>query len=362
MNPTTPPTGILVVSHGSPLTEANERFVALVGRIAARLDADNLRPAFFSLARPNIADRVAELAARGVRRIVLLPYFLYAGQHVTHDIPALLDECRRQFPAVAFEVLPTLESDPALEDLVVERLAAVAASPAALPTTGEEIQRRSYQIIARTLDAITGAAVGATAGLPSSARNTVGQANRGTRDITSAELADDEQRKIVQRIVHATADFSFIRSLRIHPEAVRRGRDALAAGRPVLCDVKMLAAGMTHVRNEVVCAIGDPRVAALAAEKQCTRAAAAMELLAPRLAGAIVAIGNAPTALAKLLQLVRDGGPRPALVVGLPVGLVGAREAKLALVESDLCYITNVTARGGSPAAAAAVNALASEG
>ena len=86
----------------------------------------------------------------------------------------------------------------------------------------------------------------------------------------------------------------------------------------------MLQAGITKVRNEVVCAIGDPEVAALAQERQCTRAAAAMELLAPRLAGAIVAIGNAPTALGKLLEIVRGGGPRPALVVGLPVGLVGA--------------------------------------
>ncbi len=327
MNEATRPIGILIVSHGSPRAEANERFVALTWRIAARLGVKNILPAFFSIARPNIADRVAELADRGVRRIVLLPYFLCTGQHVTHDIPALLDQCRGQFPAISFEVLPTLESDPALEDLVVERLAAVCASPAVLPTLGDEIQRRSYQIIAPQLDA--------------------------------AGLVDAAGRKIVERIVHATADFSFIRSLRIHPEAVRRGREALAAGRPVLCDVTMLQAGMTHVRSEVICAIGDPQVAALAAEKRCTRAAAAMELLAPRLADAVVAIGNAPTALVKLLELVRGGGPRPALVVGLPVGLVGAREAKLALLESDLCYITNVTARGGSPAAAAAVNALA---
>ena len=77
-------------------------------------------PAFFSIARPNILDRVAELAALGVRRVVLMPYFLYSGQHVTHDIPALLDECRRQFPGVALEVLPTLENDPAIEDLVLD--------------------------------------------------------------------------------------------------------------------------------------------------------------------------------------------------------------------------------------------------
>jgi precorrin-8X/cobalt-precorrin-8 methylmutase len=333
MNNPTGPTGILIVSHGSPRTEANERFGALAGRIAARLGAENVLPAFFSIARPSISDRVAELAARGVTRIVLLPYFLYAGQHATHDIPALVEQCRRQFPAIALEVLPTLEGDPALEDAVVERLTPVAASAAALPALGKEIQRRSHQIIARQLDAAAAADTAAAWGAAG--------------------------RRIVERIVHATADFSFARSLHIHPEAVERGRAALAAGQPIFCDVKMLQAGITKVRNEVVCAIGRPEVAALAQQRQCTRAAAAMEWLTPRLAGAIVAVGNAPTALRKLLEIVRGGGPRPALVVGLPVGLVGAREAKLSLLESDLCYITNTTARGGSPVAAAAVNALA---
>ena len=155
-----------------------------------------------------------------------------------------------------------------------------------------------------------------------------------------------------RRIVHATADFSFARSLRIHPEAVERGRAALAAGKPVICDVRMLQAGMTKVRNEVLCAIDRAGGGRRWPGSGCTRAAAAMELLAPRLDGAIVAVGNAPTALWKVLEIARGGGPRPALVVGLPVGLVGAREAKLALLESDLCYITNTSrprrqSRGG---------------
>ncbi len=163
-------------------------------------------------------------------------------------------------------------------------------------------------------------------------------------------------------MVHATADVSFARTLRIHPQAIERGLAALAAGKPILCDVKMLQAGMTKVRSEILCAVDRPEVAALARDKGCTRAAAAMELLAPHLEGAIVAIGNAPTALWKIMEMARDGGPRPALVVGLPVGFVGARESKLALWESGLCYITNTSPRGGSPVAAAAVNALATLG
>jgi precorrin-8X/cobalt-precorrin-8 methylmutase len=200
-------------------------------------------------------------------------------------------------------------------------------SHAALPSDAAGIERRSYEIIDRQLG--------------------------------DWGPADPGARQIIRRVVHATADVSFARSLRIHPQAVERGRAALAAGKPILCDVRMLQAGMTKTHSEILCAIARPEAAALAQARGSTRAAAAIELLSPQLDGAIVAIGNAPTALWKVLELARQGGPRPALVVGLPVGLVGARESKQALLESDLCYITNVGSRGGSPVAAAAVNALA---
>jgi precorrin-8X/cobalt-precorrin-8 methylmutase len=120
----------------------------------------------------------------------------------------------------------------------------------------------------------------------------------------------------------------------------------------------MLQAGVNRVRNEVLCAIDHGEVARLARTKGCTTAAAAMEFLAPHLDGAIVAVGTAPTALWKILELAR-AGHRPALVIGLPVGFVAARESKLALLHSDLCWITNTSPRGGSLVAAAAVNALA---
>jgi precorrin-8X/cobalt-precorrin-8 methylmutase len=246
---------------------------------------------------------------------------------VTVDIPALLDECRQRFPHLALELLPTLENDPALEDLLVERLSPLSGPAVDQPAEGAAIERRSYEIIDRQI-----------------------------RDWGSF---DDDARQIVRRVVHATADISFARTLRIHPQAVQRGRAALAAGQPIICDVNMLAAGLTKVRNEVICAIGREEVLALARDKSCTRAAAAAEWLAPRLDGAIVAIGNAPTALWKVIELAASGGPRPAVVVGLPVGFVGAKESKLALLDSGLCYITNTSPRGGSPVAAAAVNALA---
>jgi precorrin-8X/cobalt-precorrin-8 methylmutase len=323
------PSAILVVSHGSPRATTNEGFVSLVGRIAARLDTAEILPAFFSIARPSIVDQVAALVSRGFRRVVLMPYFLYSGQHITQDVPVLLEECRRQFPDVTIELLPTLENDPALEDVVVERLTPVAGGGADPVTiaVGPAIQQRSYQIIARQLAAYGPMEPGAAA--------------------------------VLRRIVHATADLSFARTLRIHPEAIQRGRAALAAGKPVVCDVRMLQAGITKTRNEVLCAIDRDDVVVAAQQNGCTRAAAAIEQLASQLDGALVAIGNAPTALRKVLEIVRAGGPRPAVVVGLPVGFVDAAESKLALLESGLCYITNIGPRGGSPVAAAAVNALA---
>jgi precorrin-8X/cobalt-precorrin-8 methylmutase len=327
MNPATTATGILVISHGSPRAEANQGFVGLVERVAARLGSRDVLPAFFSIARPDIPDQVAALAARGIRRILLMPYFLYSGQHVTADIPAIMEECRRGHAGIELELLATLENDPAVEDVVVERLSPHAGPSAPLPSEGAAIERLSMEIIE-------------------------GQVRDWGTD-------DARVRKIVSRVIHATADISLARTLRVHAAAVERGTAALAQGCPIICDVRMLQAGITRVRSEILCAIDEEEVIAAARQQRSTRAAAAMERLAPRLEGAIVAIGNAPTALWKVLEIAARGGPRPALVVGLPVGFVGARQSKLALLESDLCYITNTSPRGGSPVAAAAVNALA---
>ena len=164
---------------------------------------------------------------------------------------------------------------------------------------------------------------------------------------------------IARRVIHATADYSFGQSLRVDPGAAERAAEAMAAGRPIICDVRMLQAGITKTGCEVLCAIDNPQVVEMADSKGTTRAAAAMNALADRMDGAIVAIGNAPTALWRVLQLAADGRAAPAVVVGLPVGLVGAAESKQALIESGLCYVSNVGPRGGSPVAAAAVNALA---
>jgi precorrin-8X/cobalt-precorrin-8 methylmutase len=141
---------------------------------------------------------------------------------------------------------------------------------------------------------------------------------------------------------------------------------ALSAGAPVLCDTQMVAAGITRSRlptaNEVMCALGDARVPALAAELGTTRTAAAIELWRERLGGSLVVVGNAPTALFRLLELLAGGAPAPAAVIGVPVGFVGAAESKEALAaHAGVEYLIVRGRRGGSAIAAAAVNALGSE-
>jgi precorrin-8X/cobalt-precorrin-8 methylmutase len=166
------------------------------------------------------------------------------------------------------------------------------------------------------------------------------------------------------RLVHAAGDASILRDLVWSEGAVAAGKAALAKGAPLLVDAAMVAAGIARRlvrRNAVLCRIGDRRVPALARRLETTRAAAAVELWRPDLAGAVVAIGNAPTALFHLLEIVAAGAPAPALVLGFPVGFVGAAEAKAALAENrlGLPFVAIQGRRGGSALAAAAVNALA---
>ncbi|MFI9271171.1 precorrin-8X methylmutase [Kitasatospora sp. NPDC052896] len=173
--------------------------------------------------------------------------------------------------------------------------------------------------------------------------------------------------QVAVRMIHACGMTDLVADLLYSPGVVAAARSALRAGAPILCDVSMVASGVTRKRlpadNEVVCTLSDPAVPGLAAELGTTRSAAAMELWRDRLAGSVVAVGNAPTSLFRLLEMVEAGAPRPAAVIGVPVGFVGAAESKQALAEhpSGLEYLVVRGRRGGSAMAAAALNAIASE-
>ncbi len=174
------------------------------------------------------------------------------------------------------------------------------------------------------------------------------------------------QARVVVRMIHACGLVELADDVQMSDDFEAAARAAMRAGRPILCDAEMVAHGVTRARlpanNAVVCTLRDPQTPALAQAMGDTRSAAALELWGERLAGALVAIGNAPTALFRLLEMIDAGAPRPAAVIGLPVGFVGAAESKAALAaRGDLPFLIVQGRKGGSAMAAAAVNALASE-
>jgi precorrin-8X/cobalt-precorrin-8 methylmutase len=177
-----------------------------------------------------------------------------------------------------------------------------------------------------------------------------------------------EEADVAVRMIHACGLVEATRHIVFGGGLVQAARAALAAGAPVLCDAEMVAHGITRARlpagNEVVCTLNDARVRALAQSLGTTRTAAAIDLWGEKLGGAIVAIGNAPTALFRLLELLDAGAPRPAAILGIPVGFVGAAEAKEALMQNPrgVPFLVLRGRLGGSAMAAAAVNALARAG
>jgi precorrin isomerase len=180
-------------------------------------------------------------------------------------------------------------------------------------------------------------------------------------------LLPEDLETVAVRLIHACGMTDIVDDLAYSVSAAAIGRKALAQGAPILCDAQMVANGVTRKRlpahNDVICTLNEPDVPALAQTLQNTRSAAALELWRPFLEGAVVAIGNAPTALFRLLEMLEEGTPKPALILGFPVGFVGAIESKAALakIHHGIPFITLHGRRGGSAMAAAAVNALAQE-
>jgi precorrin-8X/cobalt-precorrin-8 methylmutase len=184
---------------------------------------------------------------------------------------------------------------------------------------------------------------------------------------TNLENLSDDLAHVAVRLIHSCGMTDIVGELEASSDAVKAGRDALSKGASILCDSQMVANGITRGRlpknNQIICTLNYPEVPEMARQIKNTRSAAALELWRPNLAGTVVAIGNAPTALFRLLELLDEGIAKPALILGFPVGFVGAAESKAELASNSrgVPFITLHGRRGGSAIAAAAVNALAKE-
>lgn len=186
------------------------------------------------------------------------------------------------------------------------------------------------------------------------------------RDEADLDRFDEPERTVVVRMIHAAGDVGLAGLVDFSPDLVASARAALRAGAPIYTDATMIASGITRTRlpadNDVLCTLRDPRTPGIAADWQTTRSAAAVALW-DRLDGAVVAIGNAPTALFQVLEVVAAGGPRPAAIIGIPVGFVGSPESKDALAANPygIPWLVVRGRRGGSALASSAINALARE-
>lgn len=332
--------GILLLGHGSRRQDANEGLKALAAMAAAGLGVP-VEPVYFQFGRPTLAEGVARLVAEGKKEIIIIPAFLFPGMHLHKDVPGALEDLRRQYgDEVRFVLTPCIGPDPRLAEIVWERIQEAAGE---VSTNG----RLSGE---RVCDP------GAITAL--------------SRALIEDNIGEEFFRKrfpggegeIVRRVVHALGNPVVAPLMRFHPEAVAAGVAALKRGALLFTDVRMVQVGINkgalkELKGKAVCLIHHPRVCAAARAAGVTRAMAAVRAFKEQLPGSVVVIGNAPTALEEVLDQVEQG-LEPALIVGTPVGFVGAAESKARLLESRVPYITLLGRQGGSPAAVAVVNAL----
>lgn len=335
-----PQTGVIILAHGS----RGERGMVEVPETLRRL-ADGVKPliptevevigAALQFNQPTLEEAAETLVGHGAQRIVVMPYFLFSGRHITEDIPQLMEKLKHRYPEVQFTMASTLNADKLLTGLIAKRI--MACMPELLSvaqiddTSSKAIEQQSLEMVA---------------GLVPALRN-----------------MPEEEQAVVKRVVHASGDPQVAGLMKFSTSAIPDGLNALVVGRPIFTDVHMVSAGINRPLAEacgcsLYCALDETNGRPEGREQDTTRAAAAMHRLGKRLDGAIAAIGNAPTALLALLELIDNDGIKPALIVGMPVGFIQAKESKEELMKRHVPYITVVGNRGGSALAAATVNAL----
>jgi len=323
---------ILLLGHGSMRNEANAMLFRVAELLRNRLPGKPVHPAFMQFGKPDFFEGAKACINSGATRVIVHPYFLVAGDHVTRDIPGMMDEMSEKYSGVTFVMTKPLGIHDNLAGVVAERVAeAVGKSDSGTETRMSPgmIEAASFKIIDLEL---------------------------------GRTLHDDKTHSIIRRVIHATGDFTFADNMRFHARAVEAGVQAIRAGKNILADVHMVEAGINKALlakfgGRVICGISDEETAREAVASKQTRAEVAIERHAHDNIG-IVAVGNAPTALMRTMDLIAFGAFAPALVVGVPVGFVNAAESKDRLNSQDYPFVTTLGRKGGSPVAAAAVNAI----
>ena len=327
--------GVIILVHGSRGERAvSEQPCALQGLI--RVLTYILPPgiqyegASLQFSHPNLEEAALSLISKGVKNIIIAPYFLFPGVHITRDIPEIMANLEKVYPEVRLTLAGSLGMHESLAEVLSQRI--LEASPSLVPHQTDcsptEIESRSMQIIENLI----------------------------------APDIREPQRTVVKRIVHACGDSSIAHLIRFSPSALEEGLSAIKKGCSIITDVTMVMNGISRCLLEkhhcsLICAL-DAASPPLVADAAGTRSAKAIYNLRSQLSSSLVVIGNAPTSLLTLIDLIDKEKASPALVVGMPVGFVQAKESKNQLMRRDVPFITIEGNRGGSSLAVATINAL----
>jgi precorrin-8X/cobalt-precorrin-8 methylmutase len=338
--------GLILIGHGSKLPHNRENLEKLASMLRSRGKFRTVEIAFMIRDTPTVNEAIDSAVEKGVSKIVLVPAFLAPGVHTTEDIPVLIGvkEKEPQLKARGVELVygEPLGSDERIADIMEEK---------AYKALGVEAKKDG-----EVLDAYSVSAAG----------KIVDKSMMLIRQAIGDDLANIPKEKIpiVERVVHTTADPEFAKLLVISDDAVKAGVAAIKAGAKVVTDVKMIKAGINEARLKrfgckIYTYMNDERAMELAKKEGLTRSAAAMRLaIKDGLDGAVILIGNAPTAAFELADQIKAGKVKPALIVAVPVGFVGAAESKEVVEKLPVPYVITRGRRGGSTIAVAVFNAL----
>ncbi|MEW6379071.1 MAG: precorrin-8X methylmutase [bacterium] len=327
----------LLLGHGSRIQKANESLYSIAEMVKSKSGLAIVKPVFLQFASPGLLEGIEYCLAQGVEEILVHPYFLYTGAHVLQDIPAMIESIRQDHPSVRIRLTPPLGVHDKLVDIVLERLAENGDPE---PDTSDPdlsdpalIERKSFEIISARIQ---------------------------------EDAFPEPVRPIIKRVIHATGDVAIASSVRFSPHFYQQLSAALPKGVPIITDVFMVREGLNpallaRFHNPVFCFIRDKEVRETAEREKITRSMAALRKGASLYPEGVFLVGNAPTALRELIHLYRQHRIAPAGVIGCPVGFVGASEAKEELCQTDIPYFTCLGPKGGSPMAAAVINALLRE-
>lgn len=330
-------TAVVILSHGSPNEVEVHRLMEYVTQGVKSCLASEIEVEWAALQfnHPDLKEAVGKMSKRGLKRVVIMPYFLLGGRHFTKDIPDIIEDVKQSHPDMEFILTDTLGMDGLLVDIIVKRI--YEALPESMFQYGSYVTYAPEQIESRSMAII--------------------------ESLLPPLNCSNEERQVIKRIVHAAGDPGIASFVRFHSRAISCGVEAIRKNRPVFTDVKMVSIGINRNLAEkfgcpVTCALDEAKVIKKAQEQNATRAATAIHYLGAKLNDAIVVIGNAPTALFALLDLIDSRDVLPAVIIGMPVGFVGAKESKAELMTRDVPYLTIEGNRGGSTLAVATVNAL----